>query len=112
MMKMEAGRKLDALVAEKAMGAKVWDRDGVLIMTRCSPHQELPHYSTDWAAVGNVVKEMQDYQKPPQMGHPLHLQYHYWVKKWYASIGASEALEDTAPLAICLAALRAKGVEV
>ena len=106
---LQAGRELNAMVAEKVMGYKMTEVAGTKYVDGFSVQEPRP-YSTDLMAAWEVVEKMQDYQKPHQMGHPLHLKYHFWVEKWYASIGASEALEDTVPLAICRAALKAMGV--
>ena len=115
---MQAGRELDAMVAEKVMGWNIinkhmgsppketWDEDTVVCIA------PIPHYSTDIAAAWKVVEKMQYFQKPSQMGHPLHLKYCWWVNKWWACVESSEALEETAPLAISKAALKAVGVDM
>ncbi len=87
-------RKIDALVAEHVMGL--------------DPNRAefaLDEYSTDIAAAWEVVEKM---------SVPLEIIRHRDGKQW----GVLDARfrnttwADTAPLAICLAALKAKGVEV
>lgn len=101
-------RHLDALVAEKVMG-KVWS-EGL------GPKYDLPHYTT-WAGVEAVVQVMEGEG--------------FWVSMEGASgLGMTPDAPDAAfhkngdtresgyatgptlPIAVCLAALSAKGVEV
>jgi len=121
---MEAGQEMDIAVAVHVMGLpepKVSPINFRLIhhfieetypgsgkyKENKDKQQSLKNYSTDIAAAWGVVEKMQDYQKPPQISHPLHLKYRWWVNKWWACIGLSEALAETASLAICRAALKA-----
>lgn len=99
---MEAGRELDALIAEKVMGFP-------LEIIRGAPYPECPrHYSTDIAAAWEVV------EKDDGWGHD------WRVKRWVSSSKPYSctaertadgqnfyAEAETAPLAICLAALKA-----
>lgn len=48
---MPAGRELDAIVAEKVMGARRYYADEVM-------YAHNPHYSTDIAAAWEIYKEM------------------------------------------------------
>jgi hypothetical protein len=111
---MPAGREMDALVAEKVMGFVVMrhrDVDGQHIEHNPDelmrgPDGEAPryaymvpvdHYSTDIAAAWEVVEKLVSEQG-------LHL---WWHNVWlvdFALSGAQRA--ETAPLAICRAALK------
>lgn len=125
MSEMKAGRELDALVAERVMGwtdVKLAKRPelGVLGRHPVRHAQEIvPHYSTDIAAAMAVVEELRSWI--------------FWVQRVEAPLGQVrysarvytrdkdvpyyfgayyDATANTAPLAICLAALKAVGVEV
>lgn len=114
-MTNEELRKLDADLAEKVMGwkrdkgfllppddhqatinhwAAEWDEEG-------RPHW-LPFYSTDISAAWEVVEKF-----------PAMQLFKYttgtWVCCWGAEGKLFEAEADTAPLAICLVALKAVG---
>jgi hypothetical protein len=97
---MKAGRELDALVAEKVMGAKV-----VFV-------ENVPYYSTDIAAAWEVMENLVSTPGPNGDHHSVQVDYSGDVvvvidenEDWRVS-----AIAGTVPLAICLAALRAKGV--
>ena len=115
---MEAGRELDALVAEKVMG---WTRDdrGAWVPPGCRPlrngyYTERPGcYSTDIAAAWRVVEAMrvagwytkvEDGHDGPPSENP---------RGWHCRVSRAydwfEGWADTAPLAICRAALAAVG---
>jgi len=90
---MKAGRELDALIAERVMG-EMW---GV------GPNLEdtLPHYSTQIADAWLVVEKMRPYFE-------IYCDGGGWVARFgWADAGTLAAYADTAPLAICLAALKA-----
>ena len=99
---MEAGRELDALVAEKVMGAKV-----VFV-------ENVPYYSTDIAAAWEVVNHLLCHGWDEKYFFRLHYDN---VDLWDASFYKESSSDgggpdvwgtaDTAPLAICLAALKA-----
>ena len=134
---MDAGRELDKLVAEKVMGfynvqlvplvtdedKEDYEEDGVKLFGGCgSAHwMHVPHYSTMIAAAWEVVEklrkqmcclrivsdheylwEVYGIKDPDDSDHenPVIVQW-----KVYASS------EDSAPLAICLAALKAVGYD-
>jgi hypothetical protein len=120
---MKAGRELDAQVAEKVMGLQVvrnkkggwsigepdyYDDAGISCL-----FNPLPEYSTDIAAAWKVVEHLM------QTGHTLNLDC--WVRSdiyvgpmFEATIGRAGIVQgvagsNEAPLAICLAALKAVG---
>jgi len=132
---MEAGRELDALVAEKVMGKKVrilsnslfcWEYDGEY-ENLYGLAQPIPAYSTDISAAWQVVEKLCNWDvddnmlilkgqgpdiedKGPDREDPRDWQW--WEAEINGTWGKVEAQAETAPLAICLAALKAKGVEV
>ena len=144
---MNAGRELDALVAEKVMGLKpgvdfgAWpehewkrDEDGTVdvfgfdadthngpVCVRCgygychhcqkepsAPCEKRPRrYSTDIAAAWGVVERL------AALGN--HVAVESWRDssdaRWQVVVYDKHAYAPTAPLAICLAALKAVGAE-
>lgn len=105
-------RELDAWVAEKVMGKQVrnyWVIDGFHNDGR--PHSQCPveHYSSDIAAAWEVVEKLTDQSKPH---FELSKGYEGW---WHVGFDLDRpfkrviAKADTAPLAICLAALKSIG---
>lgn len=121
---MKAGRELDALVAEQVMGLDVhWSSSNEPLLTvRSAPnahhHKELPPYGTDIAAAWEVVEKV---------GGKAYVEMGLRNDAgdgadWCATFGHAEgntkwiedggAFAETAPLAICLAALKAVGAEV
>ena len=124
---MKAGRELDALVAEKVMGLTrhdesyvtesigkvlrfVW-RDGCGDCVY-SGDMFLPRYSTNIADAWEVVEKLVSTPGPNGDHHSVQVDYSGDAvvvidenEDWQVS-----AIASTAPHAICLAALRAKGV--
>lgn len=111
---MEAGRELDALVAEKVMGWKreltpsgcLWFSFSGHPLANAIKGPDCPPYSIDIAAAWEMIPHL------PQ----LQLWYNgpNAAEKWHCVVypkdGRSKgAVADTAPLAICLAALKAVG---
>lgn len=111
----EAGRELDALVAEKVIGWQIhqpnWGcppavrRPGGAISLYLP--EAVPHYSTSIAAVWEVMEALR------QRG--VHLRVSsayrgYEVQRWERDQWCSTEYGETAPLAICLAALKAVAV--
>ena len=102
---MNAGRELDALVAEKVMG---WTNvrficHGLSLRGEVDgePSEKVPFYSVDIDAAWDVVEKI---------GTSFTLERY---NRWYVEFGDRySAAADTAPHAICLAALKAVGVEV
>jgi hypothetical protein len=103
---MPAGRELDALVAEQAMGWNVCgtadnDKAGIAPGQQCSAVR-IPKYSTDIASAWDVLMKVQDVGSLQNFGG------FGWRCEIHATGPgtrdcAGEA--DTAPLAICRAAL-------
>ena len=132
---MKAGRELDALIAEKVMGLTRHDEsyvaEGVGKVLRfvwrdgcgdCvySGDMFLPHYSTNIADAWEVVEKLGRWRGfdfmlvMPDPEQTFHL--HTYEAGWYEATNdgperrvVSDA--DTAPLAICLAALKAVSQE-
>lgn len=106
-----AGRELDALVAEKVMGIAV-NRFGEVIQPGMGVGMPR-RYSTDIASAWGVVEKMQ------ADGWFFKVEDGALHTCWYADFIISEpgrppkgprrTQADTAPLAICLAALKAVG---
>ena len=113
---MEAGRELDALVAEKVMGWTIrngdWvDGEGYAQWEAFdSDYSDSPRFapSTDIAAAWAIFEKTLGHVE--RRGHPIP------GEEWLATIWyegkAGQAFADTAPLAICLAALKVVGAEV
>jgi hypothetical protein len=115
---LKPGRELDALVAEKVMGYKVTDwptgkefpitsaiAAGVLSEFQQS---RIPSYSTDIAAAWQVVDKMKSlgcFIKVHNCDHRG--EWGCWCTHPGRVLSESFAVEDTAPHAICLAALKA-----
>lgn len=118
-------RAIDALVAEHIMGLEVLDatactRDGDDPWLLKPPaFGKLPHYSSDIAAAWQVVEKLNlqgdiDYINvgigPKLNKYETEIAH---LPNEYSMAGRSILVEaDTAPLATCLAALKAKGIEV
>lgn len=112
---MEEGRDLDALVAEKVMGWKYYPASAGTMQPINPPYwinpdrQSLdaiedwpPSYSTDIDAAWEVVEKL---------AGTFRLEYEKY-SDWDCELGLGSAHAKTAPLAICLAALKAVGCEV
>lgn len=114
-------RERDCLVAEKVMSIKVIDLgDGILYYNApigtcsfyCKNHQHmLPEYSTDINAAWDVVEKMRNI-----LGQDIQ-SFSLWTTTTgtygaHFKLGINNSFGDTAPLAICLAALKAMGVEI
>ena len=124
---MIAGRDLDALVAEKVMGMigynnlptiadlekQLDDPKNVVDILPSGECRVIRPYSTSIAAAWEVVEKLSsDYSIELTQNHQVnHLQY--ICKFWKLSGGdVFYDVADIAPLAICLAALKAVGAEV
>lgn len=127
---MQAGRELDALIADRVMGLKRTVRikgttntttiysdnpyfDGGVSEDDMMKHYCLPlHYSTSIEAAWQVVEELVKRGKVFIVkGDGLRTGDHN--PRWTVLCDNQPRVDaDTAPLAICLAALKASGVEV
>lgn len=119
MASMEAGRELDALVAEKVMGFELLEGG----RWRTAPHQvfgrELPNFSADIAAAMQVVEKIGKTWR----GFPFLARWHSspgfsgeWVAEWveFHHEGFESRCHGAAaslPHAICLAALEVAKAE-
>lgn len=116
--RLEAGRELDMLVANMVIEPlssypSPYHKQGSCPARSCSRCESAcPHYSTDIAAAWLVVEKMRE-------GRWKHFRIEYWVDSWavlqdyipgVAAWGQSTRA-DTAPLAICRAALKAVAAE-
>lgn len=114
---MDAGRALDAAVAEKVMGLSVspayfeietghgpiyWvlDADGI-------ESDLVPAYSTSIDAAWQVIEKLAD--RDPMLAQRG---YADGSVGWYCDLEGIQAHARTAPHAICMAALKAVGVEI
>ena len=115
---MKPGRELDALVAEKVMGYCFWVSDdgiykisvgvpGLDCAVQLFEESDLPLFSTDIAAAFEVVEKLEE------EGIFLRLSNVTGHGKWRCCIGHGylTPFVETASMAICLAALKAKGIE-
>jgi hypothetical protein len=122
---MKAGRELDALVAEKVLGLSVskmatseYSYGFFYNPARAeNTWQRLPHYSTNLTAAWQVVEKMAEKGWRVCFSDNGNTHAERWDCRFFREPGTSSkdrviAICDTAPLAICLAALRACGVEV
>jgi hypothetical protein len=102
---MKPGRELDLLVAEKVMGLDVSNHSKPHYDCRwCWKNESIDEYSTDIAAAFEIVEKMGRY-----MLDDAHIEGHnatFWAN------GPITVKGDTAPHAICLASLRARGIKV
>ena len=104
---MEAGRKLDALVAEKVMGVKpeqvYCDISGRSISRYfdLEDRMRIESYSTDIAAAWQVLERVAESWLPCVMHDGM-----MWVAEFDSIIECHTAYADTAPLAICRCALK------
>ena len=97
---MEAGRELDALIAEKVM-------DDMLAGIRLdgSPmFDDIPHYSTQIADAWLVVEKLGKSFDVSRCRKFQEIEAWFWEASFH---NGPDAQADTAPLAICLAALKA-----
>ena len=99
---MNAGRQLDALIAERVMGKKVDQSSGVDICFEDGP--PIPRYSTNIADAWLVVEKFEIVE--------VEKLYHAYIAAVHVENRVYSVQANTAPLAICLAAFKAVGVEV
>jgi len=113
---MPAGREMDALVAEKVMGFEIpanlrnsvnWGGGPPILVDGKS--LDIPHYSTDLTDAWEVVEKMGNYLFA--CGRNDNGMWEACFFSVNSGIGKlSEGHGDTAPSAICRAALKALGV--
>lgn len=109
-------REIDALVAEHVMG--LWLVDGGYVKGYFeiegikTPHKivEIPSFSTDIAAAWGVVERMAQEGWLMSIFHCGSFGYRVVALTTTPESNDTFATTDEAPLAICLAALKAKGV--
>lgn len=119
---MEAGRELNAEVAIKVMGYRLateaepyWNSLAVWIAPDGERWEGIPHYSTDIAAAWQVVEKLNlSVMRDDGGGWAAAVLYGVpyieedWGRGGYIDCGLHDgAYADTAPLAICRAALAA-----
>lgn len=107
---MDPGRELDVLIAKTLFS------DSVPLYV-CGATDKLPHYSTDIAAAWGVLEKF----------HYPKIEFEHFIAKWICSIsepctlsmtsGKIDRIEhcataETAPHAICLAALKVLNMEI
>lgn len=110
---MKAGRELDALVAERVMGWTKTIVDNYPWQILPPDATELkakscPHYSTDIAAAWQVVEKLRQdrlYIEIVSEAEYFRCEVNHYTPAAYQF--KTEQHADTAPLAICLAALEA-----
>ena len=126
MTDLPAGRELDALIAEKVMGLKVYHHAGSHDVCHCDIEGDdditvcqgpVKAYSTSIADAWEVVERMGgriSLQGPgtEDMGEG-YVTYDTWTAEFQPKGHQTGSISraDTAPLAICLASLKACGVE-
>ena len=119
---MNPGRELDALVAEKVMGCRLIPHVNPKYSPTCGCENRahrireeisndlLAEYSTDISAAWQVVEKMSLFGGTgcslvgPLPGQKWHIHF--------GKISSDSVIGDTAPHAICLAALKAVGVNL
>jgi hypothetical protein len=124
---MDAGRELDILVAEKVFGfeVKAFHQFGNMTLRYINPRDpslghwcELPHFSTTMTAAWNIVELMTDLTLPDWCTFEMHRSMNqHDIDSWGYTVLFGEQYNPThqyerrvwaptAPLAICLAALK------
>lgn len=106
-------REINWFVAEKVMNWHVWENeDGELMVTKgygCYSH--CPSFSTNIADAWPIVEKLKIAVIPQAGEPPKNMKYLAEIDRRPLG-GYYEAFAETAPLAICLVALKAVGVEV
>lgn len=103
---MEAGRELDALIAEKVMGVAQED-----IHRRTMVRSDLPHYSTDIAAAWPILKKAADLDRHKTMTFIATLRSHVAIRKdMDYRITEYQVMIFMEPADICNAMLETTGV--
>jgi hypothetical protein len=116
---MKAGRKLDALIAEKVMGWKLCPGETYVYETPDGDtkaiqfHKFSENIADAWLVLEKLKADGMDIMVRWAAKHSGESYRDVWLC-WIAKDGkvGDGTHADTAPLAICLAALKAVGVEV
>lgn len=107
MSKLEAGRELDALVAERVFGAVVDGERSSIDPDSADCWRETPHFSTDisaaWEVVEMVYAKWNGRVRATILRDDGGCYCKFVALTGHGIVGSAHA--DTAPLAICLAAL-------
>ena len=109
---MKLGRELDLLVAEHIFGYTVFSKLNGSIVNQ---HDELDapnFYSTDISAAWEVVEKMENYFELTKIVIELAKTKTVYTAKILIGNDSFKVHSESAPHAICLAALKAKGVEI
>lgn len=113
---MKPGRELDALVAEKVMGfhraSDGWFRTETHpggVITAAVGHIDLPHYSINISAAWEVVEKLLE-TGSFSIYHYISAPESKWRAQFLRAGSAHVAQAESAPRAICLAALKAFGI--
>ena len=115
---MSAGRELDAMVAEKVMGWTMAPDGCWVIVTHNDPDDGLgPRQadetwspSRDISAAWDVFERLSDRLPCIMLNQPNDNHPREWCVEWFDGEQTLDIVTaDTAPLAICLAALKALG---
>lgn len=126
MSELPAGRELDALIAEKVMGLSPveWVGDSLLYGDQDTGGR-VPHYSTDIRAALQVLEHMSPAKRVGQAYLPCitlnapvaegqwpdDVPLGRWSVEWFDGVQTLSCEDaETAPLAICRAALKAVGI--
>lgn len=118
---MSAGREMDILIAEKIFGwkRKIYPPDslgtlGSAVWEKPGPHRPhimtiagMPNYSTEISAAWEVVEKLNSLGWNVCVASRIDGQYACFVTKQAAEDG-SAPYRESAPMAICLAALEAR----
>lgn len=109
-LNMPAGRYLDSKIAEMVMGLTVdYEFDEPHIPSLRDKYDEwgyLPNYSTDISAAWEVIEKIKDEHLTFDMFYRPHEQK-WWVTVFASDHAKDHGIADTAPLAVCRAALLA-----
>lgn len=100
-LRMEAGREIDFLIARKVMGKSFYSFDNCVPST-VSPkdHRETPHYSTNAYSAEKVLEKVREKYPVVLLGTTS------WDCKVFLLTGVvSSGLTESLPLAICRATL-------
>jgi len=113
-LNMPAGREMDAQIAQSVFGMRLTKNHGLAggfywvgngVQFGIMQEQDTPAYSTDISAAWEVVEKMGNVDKLHDV--ELRTSIRGWICNIFNSFDSFEVNADTAPLAICRAALLA-----